>query len=259
MRPRVPALLLGSATLLAATTVPATAGAATPGTFTVVLEAHSVTSDGLAAIRDAGGTVTDRIDQIGVVEARTADSTAFLSALVGAEGIASVGPSLTVPLDVPLTVDQQVVSEPSSSANPTDYTWNIDRVTDDGLAWQHETGTHDVVVGVIDTGFDFDHPDLAPNIVGGSKTFVPGTPTRGMRTSTDGCAYGWAAGTSMAAPHVAGVAALIIADELERTGTKPSPAQVARTLEQIAEDVGKVGYDGLYGHGLVDATEAVGP
>jgi serine protease len=62
-------------------------------------------------------------------------------------------------------------------------------------------------------------------------------------------------GTSMAAPHVAGLAALIIASN--RLGPHPSPAAVQQLIEQTARDVGPPGYDVRYGHGLIDAAAAL--
>jgi serine protease len=62
-------------------------------------------------------------------------------------------------------------------------------------------------------------------------------------------------GTSMAAPHVAGLAALIIASK--RLGPDPSPAAVQQLIEQTARDVGPPGYDTRYGHGLIDAAAAL--
>jgi subtilisin family serine protease len=59
-------------------------------------------------------------------------------------------------------------------------------------------------------------------------------------------------GTSMAAPHVAGVAALVIeADPLL------SNAQVRSVLEGTAQDRGAPGWDSTYGWGVVDAQAAV--
>jgi serine protease len=62
-------------------------------------------------------------------------------------------------------------------------------------------------------------------------------------------------GTSMAAPHVAGLAALIVASN--RLGPHPSPAAVQQLIEQTARDVGAPGYDARYGHGLMDAAAAL--
>ena len=63
-------------------------------------------------------------------------------------------------------------------------------------------------------------------------------------------AYGFAAGTSMAAPHVAGVAALIA-----ENGGKPG--QWRSRIERTAEDLGKKGADPQYGKGFLDAAAAV--
>jgi len=62
-------------------------------------------------------------------------------------------------------------------------------------------------------------------------------------------------GTSMAAPHVSAVAALVIATK--RLGKNPKPRRIAAHLRQTALDLGPDGYDPRYGHGLVDAAAAL--
>jgi subtilisin family serine protease len=78
--------------------------------------------------------------------------------------------------------------------------------------------------------------------------FVIGPGTLG---STGG--YFFAEGTSMAAPHVAGVAALII----EHGGGSMHPAWVEAALRASADDLGKPGNDDFYGAGRVNALRAV--
>jgi serine protease len=62
-------------------------------------------------------------------------------------------------------------------------------------------------------------------------------------------------GTSMASPHVAGLAALIIASK--RLGGRPSPSAVQRLIQRTARDVGPPGFDTAYGYGLIDAAAAL--
>lgn len=64
--------------------------------------------------------------------------------------------------------------------------------------------------------------------------------------------YFWSAGTSMATPHAAGVAALIVG----KYG-KMKPAQLRSLLERSADDLGKPGNDYAYGAGRVNALRAV--
>ncbi|QDV06534.1 Extracellular basic protease precursor [Planctomycetes bacterium Poly30] len=63
--------------------------------------------------------------------------------------------------------------------------------------------------------------------------------------------YSFYQGTSMAAPHVAGVAALMLA--LDPTLT---PAELTTILTSTATDLGAAGRDNLYGEGLVNAFAA---
>jgi serine protease len=62
-------------------------------------------------------------------------------------------------------------------------------------------------------------------------------------------------GTSMAAPHVSGVAALLIASK--RLGRNPSPTAIIHRLESTARDLGQPGFDRRYGYGLLDAAAAL--
>ena len=64
--------------------------------------------------------------------------------------------------------------------------------------------------------------------------------------------YAWMSGTSMSAPHVAGVAALILDKNPDYTVD-----QVKEAIYNSAEDLGATGWDKYYGYGRVDALGAV--
>ncbi len=67
-------------------------------------------------------------------------------------------------------------------------------------------------------------------------------------------AYVFLSGTSMAAPHVAGVIALMKSINPDLT-----PAQLANLVQSgsLTDDLGEPGRDDLYGHGLINARRAV--
>lgn len=73
-------------------------------------------------------------------------------------------------------------------------------------------------------------------------------------TETDPTRFGYYffQGTSMAAPHVAGVAALLI-----ESGVATTPDEIRQALQETAKDKGAPGWDMLYGHGLVQAYDAL--
>lgn len=93
-------------------------------------------------------------------------------------------------------------------------------------------------------------PSLAPCTVAGITR--PCFVFDGVLSTLRG-GYGWVNGTSMASPAVAGVAALVIG----QSGGEMHPAQVAAALRQGALDLGKPGRDEVYGHGFLNAHQAV--
>jgi len=74
-----------------------------------------------------------------------------------------------------------------------------------------------------------------------------------MVFSTISGGWSWAAGTSMAAPHVAGVAALIIG----KNGGQMAPNEVTKQLLKTADKIDGNGASVLYGKGRVNAYRAV--
>jgi hypothetical protein len=59
------------------------------------------------------------------------------------------------------------------------------------------------------------------------------------------------AGTSMATPHVSGVAALLMSQFPGKTGT-----EIREAIQESAIDMGACGYDNMFGHGMIDAVAA---
>ncbi|MGR9105875.1 MAG: S8 family serine peptidase [Gammaproteobacteria bacterium] len=74
-----------------------------------------------------------------------------------------------------------------------------------------------------------------------------------INSTVPGGGYGLMSGTSMAAPHVTGSAALVLA-----TNPGWNNDQVRLQLQSTADDLGDPGRDVFYGYGLVNAAEANG-
>jgi serine protease len=94
------------------------------------------------------------------------------------------------------------------------------------------------------------HPEMPAGRDVFQVTFTGGSPRRfGLPSGYEG--------TSMAAPHVSAIAALVIASGV--LGRDPTPAQVISRLRATARKLGGGGDEGLYGAGLVDAAAATAP
>ena len=83
-------------------------------------------------------------------------------------------------------------------------------------------------------------------------------PGSSIYSTTMGGGYGTLSGTSMATPHVSGVAALVISAGIaDKNGDGMINDDIRRLLQVTAQDLGAVGRDPVFGFGLVDAEAAV--
>lgn len=54
------------------------------------------------------------------------------------------------------------------------WLWDIDLVTRNGASRDMQSGNHSVKIGIVDSGLDFNHPDLKANIVSKGRSFIEG-------------------------------------------------------------------------------------
>jgi subtilisin family serine protease len=94
----------------------------------------------------------------------------------------------------------------------------------------------------------------------GGNGAVTGTSCDDQVLSTVPAGYACLQGTSMASPHTAGVAALIVSQFGKLGGdgdVKLAPTSVEAYLQGSAVDIGLTGYDKCFGNGRIDALRAV--
>lgn len=128
----------------------------------LVITAPGDTTAVQTAVSGNGGTVYAHYDAIGVIVAHSASAT-FASTMRGVSGVQQVGATRTsdVPTDaynpaLPATPTQVATTVTESTR------WDMAQIKAD-QAWAVTTGSATVKVGVLDTGVDDLHQDLAPN------------------------------------------------------------------------------------------------
>ncbi|MFF0424640.1 S8 family serine peptidase [Streptomyces sp. NPDC004520] len=153
---------------LAAFTATARTNTAAPAAWAAGTRAYLViTAPGdTTAVRDAvaanGGSVFSSFDAIGVIVAHSA-SASFAATMRGVAGVQKVGATRTS--DVPADAyNPALPANPAQAAAPTTEPVRSDmtQIKAD-QAWAVNPGSATVKVGILDTGVDDQHQDLAPN------------------------------------------------------------------------------------------------
>jgi subtilisin family serine protease len=160
----------------------------------VVLYQHGASlADARAAIASVGGTIVDELSSIGVARVRSAEAD-FVSQVMGKSALAGaarneivgyVSPGLREKTDEVESLAAARVAASGEQGTTTaeaeplaGLQWDMDMIhatADESQAVQ--PGNKQVLVGIIDTGIDGSHPDIAPNFDAGlSRNFTTDIP-----------------------------------------------------------------------------------
>ena len=202
--------------------------AGTAQTYIVLFKGQAVPTDAASVFAAAGGTLVYSYDQIGVAIARS-DSATFSANLLNDSRIqgASATAGFATQLNDNTTADSTGVPAVNTPAPGND--------TLSGLQWDMNQihapearaitgGSSSVLVGDIDTGLDYTHPDLAPNVDdAASVNCVSGVPVPGMVAANDDNGHGThTAGTIAAAKN--GIGIVGVAPNVKIAGIKAGNA-----------------------------------
>ena len=211
----VPLALVGLVTGFSPLTATVAAHAGAMQTYIVLYSASAVPADAAASLAKAGGTLLYSYPQIGVAIARS-DSADFRANVVKDARVD--GAAATAGFATKLTDDPAAAGDASATpSGPLPNARATDADTFSALQWDLRQihapdahaitgGSRSVLVGDIDTGIDFNHPDLRQNIdVADSANCLSGAPVQGLAAQDDNGHGTHTAGTIAAASNGIGI------------------------------------------------------
>ncbi|MFD1864616.1 S8 family serine peptidase [Planococcus chinensis] len=175
------AVALSAATLLG-TTVSAEETLASKEDYIVVFKTQNSLPAGYEnVLAKAGGEVTTKLAKLGAVEVASSNPN-FLAQVKKSSDVLDVDVQRIIFPEAPALSTEAATDSVGENADLyNSLQWDIKQVTNDGASWELPGGTgksvdgKDIVVAVVDTGIDYNHPDLKDNYAYG-KSFVPGYP-----------------------------------------------------------------------------------
>jgi subtilisin family serine protease len=198
-------------------------------TYLVVYNGSSVPSDASASIQKAGGSIAYSYDKIGVVVARSSSSTFAADVskdnkVMGASSTAGFATSLDSVESPGGAGGAPSDGIPAAGSDPlSGLQWDMNQIQAPA-ARAIDGGSPSILVGDIDTGLDYTHPDLAANVDdAASVNCVGGVPVQGKVAAMDDNGHGThTAGTIAAALN--GVGIVGVAPHVRIAGIKAGDA-----------------------------------
>jgi subtilisin family serine protease len=190
-------------------------------TYVILYGGQTSEAQAATGIAWAGGTPAAAYEQIGVAIARSSDA-AFPSRMRHLAGVLNVVPTARYGRRLPDSgglLDNHAPDEDAPGSGQDDVgrlaplQWDMQQIHTPE-AHQVTGGSHKVLVGIIDTGIDYTHPNLAPNLdLGNSVSCIGGNADQSPSAWNDDNGHG---------THVAGtVAATSQEDNLGIDGVAP--------------------------------------
>lgn len=201
------------------------AQAAAQQTYIVLYKSNASSNSAASAVANAGGTVVQNYKDIGVVIARSTNENFRTNILrdSGVEGAAATTHFSSRVDDGANTADSgnsPIAPSPAPGSDSlSGLQWDMDQIKAP-QARAINGGSPLITVGVIDTGIDYTHPDLAANIDdANSVNCVSGVPVQGKVAAMDDNGHGThTAGTIAAA--VNGIGIVGVAPNVKVAGIK---------------------------------------
>jgi subtilisin family serine protease len=222
-------LIIAAAAVFLTATNTALVRAGTAHTYIVLYKAQSVSMDAANVVAKAGGVLVANYNAIGVVIARS-DNDAFRDNLMRNSAIQGVAATEKFATQLP---DEGVNDSADALVTPSTPAAGSDPLS--GLQWDmvqiHSPearaingGSSSILVGDIDTGLDYTHPDLAANVDdAASCNCLTGSPVQGKVAANDDNGHGThTAGTIAAALN--GIGIVGVAPNVKIAGIKAGNA-----------------------------------
>lgn len=120
-------------------------------------------------ITNSGGQVVSQLPELRAIEVKCNPN--LIPKIQNYSTVESVSPDPIITLQQTKTIPFSEIAK-SNTENAdlfNEYQWDIKKVTNNGKSFNLQSGNHTVVVGILDTGIEKNHPDLKANFLGGEN------------------------------------------------------------------------------------------
>jgi subtilisin family serine protease len=140
----------------------------------ILFNDHRIDNNVENIVTNSGGEIINEFPDLGGIEVKCPAD--LIPTIKSVDTVQSLAPNQIISLSSDEKTEELI--EPKGDSNDQSsnlyemYQWDIKRVTNNGKSFDLESGNHNVVVGIIDSGVDTTHPDLVNNFLGG-KNLIP--------------------------------------------------------------------------------------